>query len=65
MPIVDVRNVLVPLDGSELALQALPTARVLAERFDADLHTITVAGSSSDADRARRLGAAPRTREPS
>ena len=58
MPIVDVRNVLVPLDGSELALQALPTARVLAERFDADLHTITVAGSSSDADRARRLGAA-------
>jgi nucleotide-binding universal stress UspA family protein len=58
MPIVDVKNVLVPLDGSELALQALPTARVLAERFDADLHTITVAGSSSDADRARRLGAA-------
>ena len=43
LPVVHVRNVLVPLDGSELALQAMPTARVLAQRFDADLHTVTVA----------------------
>lgn len=45
-----------PLDGSELALQAMPTARVLAQRFDADLQTITVA--DRDADRARALASA-------
>ena len=58
LPIVAIEHVLVPLDGSELALQAMPTARALADRFDADLHTITVAGTDADADRARRLGAA-------
>ena len=53
-----VRNVLVPLDGSELALQALPTARVLAGRFGAGLHSISVAGSDADATRLRSLAAA-------
>ncbi|MGE3447776.1 MAG: universal stress protein [Microbacteriaceae bacterium] len=56
LPTVEVRHVLVPLDGSELALQAMPTARVLAQRFDADLQTITVA--DRDADRARALASA-------
>lgn len=51
---VQVRHVLVPLDGSEFALQALPAGRVLAERFHAELHTISVAGGD---DNARRLGA--------
>jgi nucleotide-binding universal stress UspA family protein len=57
LPAVDIRNVLVPLDGSELALQALPTARALAQRFDADLHTLTVA-DANDAERVRALAAA-------
>jgi nucleotide-binding universal stress UspA family protein len=58
LPVVDVRNVLVPLDGSELALQALPTARVLAHRLGAGLHTVTVARGVEEAERARALGAA-------
>lgn len=57
LPTVEVQHVLVPLDGSELALQALPTARVLARRFDAELHTVTVA-RGHDADRSRALAAA-------
>lgn len=57
LPIVDVNHVLVPLDGSDLALQSMPTARVLAQRLNADLHTITVTGED-DADRARSLAAA-------
>ena len=36
------RNVLVPLDGSRRAAGALPTARALAERFGATVHTVTV-----------------------
>jgi len=60
---MDVENVLVALDGSELALQAMPTARVLAQRFNADLHTVSVA-NGADAERLRSLataalGAAP------
>ena len=55
---VEVKNVLVPLDGSELALQALPTARVLAGRFGAELHTVTVVNSEKDSARGVRLGAA-------
>ena len=55
---VDITHVLVPLDGSELALQAIPTARALAERFGASLHTVTLAESKSQAIRARRLAAA-------
>jgi nucleotide-binding universal stress UspA family protein len=58
VPVVDVRNVLVPLDGSELALQALPTARVLAERLGAELHVVTVAAGAEEGERARALGAA-------
>ena len=57
IPDVQVANVLVPLDGSELSLQAVPTARALAERFGAGLHSITVA-ADIDADRARALAAA-------
>lgn len=52
------RHVLVPLDGSESALQAMPTARVLADRFGADLHTVSVAGAEEDADRVRALASA-------
>lgn len=48
-----VKHVLVPLDGSEFALQALPTARVLATRFGADLQTVSVAGADYDAERFR------------
>ena len=58
LPAVRIRNVLVPLDGSELALQALPTARALAARFDAELRTVTVADGEVGGDRARALAAA-------
>lgn len=57
-PAVQVKNVLVPLDGSELALQAMPTARAVAQRFEADLHIVTVASDEDDARRARALAAA-------
>jgi nucleotide-binding universal stress UspA family protein len=50
--------VLVPLDGSEFALQAMPTARVLAERFRAELHTISVARADEDGQRLRALASA-------
>lgn len=53
-----VRSVLVPLDGSEFALRAMPTARVLAGRFDAPLHTISVAGADDEASRLHTLAAA-------
>ncbi|WP_421119646.1 universal stress protein [Aquihabitans daechungensis] len=55
---LNVANVLVPLDGSELALQAMPTARVLAQRFNATLSTVTVADGEADTDRARAYAAA-------
>ena len=55
---LQVRRVLVPLDGSELALQALPTGRALAERFRAELNTISVAGADDDARRLRSLASA-------
>lgn len=42
------RTILVPLDGSQLAYGALPTARALAERFGATVHTISVASSEYD-----------------
>lgn len=41
---------LVPLDGSEFALQALPTAPVLAERLHAELDAIGIAGADDDAE---------------
>ena len=58
-PMLDaqISNVLVPLDGSELSLQAVPTARALAERFGARLHSVTVV-ADIDADRARALASA-------
>ena len=49
---VQVEYVLVPLDGSEFALRAMPTARVLAERLRAEVQTVSVA-REGDADRLR------------
>ena len=50
-PELHFEHVLVPLDGSELALAALPTARTLAERFGADVRTMSVATNSDGAVR--------------
>lgn len=50
---VKLRNVLVGLDGSDLALQAMPTARVLAQRFAATLNTVTVAEGDEEIEQAR------------
>lgn len=47
------RQVLVPLDGSELARHALPTAFALAERLGAVVHVISVAKDDAEADRMR------------
>jgi nucleotide-binding universal stress UspA family protein len=52
---VRIRNVLVPLDGSEFALQAMPTARALADRLGSDVHTISVAGTDEHAGHLRAL----------
>jgi nucleotide-binding universal stress UspA family protein len=57
-PDVQFDHVLVPLDGSELALAAIPTARVLAERFHAEMQTISVSREDDDADRLLALGSA-------
>jgi nucleotide-binding universal stress UspA family protein len=46
----DYRNILVPLDGSNLAAGALPTADALAKRFGATVHTIGVAGRYAGAE---------------
>jgi len=53
-----VRHVLVPIDGSELSLQALPTARALAERLGATVHAVSVASGEDDAARLGALSAA-------
>lgn len=45
---------LLPLDGSRLALAAMPTARAAAARFGAVVHTISVAGDEHEAARLRR-----------
>jgi len=50
---VNYRHVLVPLDGSALGAHALRTARALAQRFGAELHTISVAKDDAEADRMR------------
>ena len=50
---VNYRHVLVPLDGSAFGAHALPTARALAERFGAELQTISVAKDDAEADRMR------------
>jgi nucleotide-binding universal stress UspA family protein len=48
------RHVVLPLDGSALALAALPTATSLAKRFGAHLSTISVATGDDEAERLRR-----------
>jgi nucleotide-binding universal stress UspA family protein len=58
------RTVLVPLDGSAFAVGALATARALAGRFGATIHTISVTSSDGDlherrAEAARALGTEP------
>lgn len=50
-------QILVPLDGSEFSLRALPTARALAHRLDAEVHTISVT-EPDDAARLQALTAA-------
>ena len=45
------RHVLVPLDGSDFAAGALRTGRALAERFSAEVHTISVAESPGDVEK--------------
>lgn len=57
-PELRISHVLVPVDGSEFSLQALPTARALAERLDAELQTISVATGHDSVDRLRALAAA-------
>ena len=59
-----VKYVLVPLDGSELALQAMPTARALADRFGAELQTVSVAETDDDAARLGALASAAMGIEP-
>ena len=50
-----VDNVLVPLDGSALALRAVATGLQLADRFGAQLHTISVAKDREESERLRSL----------
>ena len=60
-------TILVPLDGSHFANGALPTARTLAARFGATIHTVSVAVSDFELDRIRArsgAGARHRTRRP-
>jgi nucleotide-binding universal stress UspA family protein len=52
------RHVLVPLDGSEFAAAAVPTAAGLAERFSAPLHALSVADSPGDVEKLRSQAAA-------
>ena len=47
---MDVRQVLVPLDGSELAAAALPTARAVAAAFTAELTAVTVGPDRRERD---------------
>lgn len=53
-----VSHVLVPLDGSELALQAMPTARVLADRFRAELQSVSVTDAEDGVADLRLMAAA-------
>lgn len=46
-------RVLVPTDGSQLSLGALGTARVLATRLGAEVHTVSVASRADDVDELR------------
>ena len=47
------RHVLLPLDGSEFAAAAVPTAQVLAERFGAELHGVSVAETPGEVEKLR------------
>jgi nucleotide-binding universal stress UspA family protein len=47
------RTILVPLDGSRYAAAALPTARALAARFGATIHTVSVVVSDFELQRIR------------
>ena len=51
------RTVLVPLDGTRFADGAVPTARALAARFGATVHTVSVVASDFELDRIRSEGA--------
>lgn len=55
---VQYRHVLVPLDGSQFAAAALRTARVLAARFGAELHAVSVAQHDDEVDEMRSEAAA-------
>lgn len=52
---LQVRNVLVPLDGSDSALRAVATGHELANRFKAELHTISLARSREELERLSSL----------
>jgi len=54
-PDLRIANILVPLDGSEFALRAMPTARAVARRLGAEVHTISVARRSDHAEHLRAL----------
>jgi nucleotide-binding universal stress UspA family protein len=63
------RTFLVPLVGSHFAEGALPTARALAARFGATIHTVTVTVSDFErqgirAEAAHALGTAIRVSPP-
>jgi len=61
VPLIERAAVLVPLDGSEESLAALPVARVIAELEQADLHLVNVASSPVPAQLLlRQLGIDPR-----
>lgn len=47
------QHVLVPLDGSEFAADAIRTARGLADRLEADLHTVSVVEAATEMDALR------------
>ena len=57
------RNILVPLDGSELSEFALPYAAAIAGPLNATLHLLQVVASANDGSK-RRVGIGPQTRMP-
>jgi nucleotide-binding universal stress UspA family protein len=51
---LNVRHVLLPLDGSALAVAAMPTARALAARFEVDVVAVSVVADEGERQRLRR-----------
>ena len=49
-------NILVPLDGSELAEQAVPKAQTLAQSFNATVHLLHVVSRSPEMEALRFSG---------